>query len=126
MRAVTPFLMFQGEAAPALTLYLTLPGARLLHRQDTPEGRVQLAELDLSGQRVRVTDSPIPHAFTFTPSMSLFLDCDTREEFDRVCDTLGAGGAYLMPPDDYGFSLRFAWLNDPHGVSWQVNLPHAP
>ena len=78
MRAVTPFLMFQGEAAPALTLYLTLPGARLLHRQDTPDGRVQLAELD------------------------------------------------LMPPDDYGFSLRFAWLNDPHGVSWQVNLPHAP
>ena len=28
-----------------------------------------------------------------------------------------------MPPDDYGFSTRFAWLNDPHGVSWQVNLP---
>ena len=123
MRAVTPFLMFQGQAGAALDLYLRLPGARLLHRQDTPEGRVQLAELDLSGQRVRVTDSPIPHAFTFTPSMSLFLDCDTREEFNEVCGLLGAGGDFLMPPGEYGFSVRFAWLNDPHGVSWQVNLP---
>ena len=26
-----------------------------------------------------------------------------------------------MPKDDYGFSRRFAWLNDEFGVSWQVN-----
>ncbi|WP_292274241.1 VOC family protein, partial [Mesorhizobium sp.] len=25
--------------------------------------------------------------------------------------------------DDYGFSRRFAWLNDRFGVSWQINLP---
>ncbi|WP_292497612.1 VOC family protein, partial [Mesorhizobium sp.] len=24
---------------------------------------------------------------------------------------------------DYGFSRRFAWLNDRFGVSWQINLP---
>ena len=28
----------------------------------------------------------------------------------------------LMPPGDYGFSRKFAWLNDRFGVSWQINL----
>ena len=29
-------------------------------------------------------------------------------------------GSVLMPLDDYGFSPRFGWCTDRHGVSWQV------
>jgi len=28
----------------------------------------------------------------------------------------------LMPAGGYGFSQRFAWLQDRFGVSWQFNL----
>jgi uncharacterized glyoxalase superfamily protein PhnB len=28
----------------------------------------------------------------------------------------------FMPLDDYGFSTRFGWVGDPHGVTWQLNL----
>jgi predicted 3-demethylubiquinone-9 3-methyltransferase (glyoxalase superfamily) len=35
---------------------------------------------------------------------------------------MSESGAVLMPPDNYGFSRKFAWLNDRYGVSWQLNL----
>ena len=41
---------------------------------------------------------------------------------ERLHQALTEGGETLMPPDDYGFSTRFAWLNDRFGVSWQLNL----
>ena len=35
---------------------------------------------------------------------------------------LADGGTVLMPPGSYGFSRKFAWVNDRYGVSWQLNL----
>ena len=39
-----------------------------------------------------------------------------------IADALAAGGSFLMPAGDYGFSRRFAWLNDEFGVSWNQAL----
>ena len=66
--------------------------------------------------------SSSPIGLTFTPSMSLFVECVGEAEFDRVFAELSSGGAVLMPPNDYGFSTRFAWIDDRFGVSWQLNL----
>ena len=38
-------------------------------------------------------------------------------EIDRLCTALSEGGAELMPLADYGFSAKFAWVNDRFGVS---------
>ena len=67
-------------------------------------------------------DSYVKHAFTFTPAMSLFVDCDTADELRRVTSALSEGGEVLMPLGDYGFSREFAWVSDRFGVSWQLNL----
>lgn len=86
-----------------------------------PEGTVALGLVELAGQRVRFFDSSVAHGFTFTPSISLFVSVDSAEEVDRIAEALAAGGSFLMPPGNYGFSSRFAWLNDEFGVSWQLN-----
>lgn len=127
---IRPFLMFEGKAEEAMNLYVSLfPGGKVLNisrygpEGPGPEGSVNQAAFTIAGQTVMCIDSFVKHAFTFTPASSLFVDCDTEEELERLVAALLDGGSELMPLGDYGFSRRFAWLNDRFGVSWQLNLP---
>jgi predicted 3-demethylubiquinone-9 3-methyltransferase (glyoxalase superfamily) len=72
-------------------------------------------------QIVLCTDSYMNHDFTFTPSFSLFVQCGSDEEIQRLTSELLKAGSTLMLLDDYGFSRQFAWVNDRYGVSWQLN-----
>lgn len=126
--SLATFLMFDGTAEDALDLYrATFPDATpgVIERFTANEGqagKVKQAALTLQGQRLLFFDSPIKHAFDFTPSMSLFVECADEAEFERVVEVLSAGGETLMPVDNYGFSTKYTWFNDRFGVSWQVNL----
>ncbi|NMD56362.1 MULTISPECIES: VOC family protein [Tsukamurella] len=125
MTMIRPFLMFQGGvAAAAIELYVAaFDGAVLSSVPHADPGQgIQLAELVIKGEHVLVSDSAVDHAFDFTPSTSLFVDCDDREELERLTETLGAGGRTYMPLGAYGFSTAFAWVGDRFGVSWQLNL----
>ncbi len=130
MTSVAPFLMFQGQAEEAMRLYAELvPGSSIV-RLDRygaealgAEGSVLAGELVLGGLTVLCNDSVEEHPFTFTPSVSLFLSCDSGPEVDRLAGALADRGAVLMPADGYGFSSRFAWVTDRFGVSWQLNCP---
>lgn len=122
--------MFEKDAEKALTFYCGLFSNAKVENIDRygpgehgPEGSVRRAIFNLGNQRVMCIDSPGKHAFTFTPSFSFFVDCDDASEFQKLFDNLSDGGQVMMPPDDYGFSEKFAWTSDRFGVSWQINLP---
>jgi predicted 3-demethylubiquinone-9 3-methyltransferase (glyoxalase superfamily) len=128
--SVTPFLMFEGTAEAAANLYVSLfprSAIRKLERygagEDGAEGSVKACELVVAGLPLRCFDSPIKHGFTFTPSVSLFVDCESEAELDAAFAQLSASGVVMMPPGNYGFSNKFAWVSDRFGVSWQLNLP---
>ena len=130
MTSVSTHIMFQGQGADALELYASIfPGFETLAREDHgpddigPAGTIKLATIGFNGAILQVIDSPIPHAFDLTPSMSLFVDCDSEDELTRVFATLSEGGEVMMPLDNYGFSRRFGWFRDQFGLSWQINLP---
>ena len=76
----------------------------------------------MAGQEFLCIDSPVPHDFTFTPAMSLLVDCESEMEFDEAFGKLAEGGVVMMPPGDYGFSKKFGWVQDRFGVSWQMML----
>lgn len=127
--AMQPFLMFQGQKAEAaMTAYVSLfPDGEVLDivrwtaGEPGAEGSIKLAQFRVAGQRVKCSDSPVPHAFDFTPSASFFVECESEAECRRLAAALGEGGAELMPLGNYGFSRLFAWVNDRFGVSWQLN-----
>jgi predicted 3-demethylubiquinone-9 3-methyltransferase (glyoxalase superfamily) len=121
--------MFEGRAEEAMNFYVSLfdDGQVLdIMRYDAAgpgaEGSVVKASFTLAGQTIMCIDSPVKHQFTFTPAMSLFVECESREQLESLVGALSEGGVFLMPPNNYGFSQRFAWLNDRFGVSWQINL----
>ncbi|MGW6301894.1 VOC family protein [Peribacillus butanolivorans] len=130
MKKVTPFLMFQGNAEEAMNYYISLIEdseitsiTRYGANEAGAEGSVMKATFTLKGQEFMCIDSNIKHEFTFTPSFSLFITCDTEEEIDRVYESLTDGGGVLMPLADYSFSKKFGWVADKFGVSWQLTLP---
>jgi predicted 3-demethylubiquinone-9 3-methyltransferase (glyoxalase superfamily) len=123
MTTMEPFLMFQyGEAEEAARFYTGLfDDGEILTLAHTPEGKVAQAVFRVAGQRVRVFDSPVEHAWDFTPGVSLFVNCDSRAQLEKLCAALVEGGATMMPLDDYGFG-PFAFVTDRYGVSWQLAL----
>lgn len=131
MEKVTPFLMFQGgKAEDAMNNYTSLIEdseikSIIRYGAEGPgeEGTVMQAVFSLKGQEFMCIDSHVDHEFTFTPSISIFLTCDTEEEIDNLYNKMMENGTALMPINNYGFSKKFGWLNDQFGVSWQLNLP---
>ncbi|MFW6027192.1 MAG: VOC family protein [bacterium] len=126
---VTPFLMFDGKAAEAAGFYVSLfenSAIEALERYGPegpgPEGAVKMANVKLGGQNMRFIDSPVKHDFTFTPAISMFVDCAEEAEIDRLFEALSKDGQVMMPLDAYPFARKFAWVSDRFGVSWQLSL----
>jgi len=128
MQKITNFLMFEGRAEEALNFYLSLfEDSKIEHavkygpNQGGVEGSIMHAKFTLSGQEFMCIDSALKHQFTFTPSMSLYVDCSSEEEVEKLFGALSEGGQVLMPLGVYPFSKKYAWLSDRFGVSWQLS-----
>jgi predicted 3-demethylubiquinone-9 3-methyltransferase (glyoxalase superfamily) len=128
-RSVATHLMFEGHAEEAMNLYASVFDnfkighvERYAAGEQGREGTVKLAEFTFADQRFLCIDSPIKHNFTFTPSVSIFVECSDDAEQQRAYAKLSDSGTVLMPLDNYGFSKRFGWVSDRFGVSWQLNL----
>jgi predicted 3-demethylubiquinone-9 3-methyltransferase (glyoxalase superfamily) len=120
---ITTFLMFTGQAEEAMNFYTSIFDEAavnsVVRRED---GSVLHAVFTIKGQKFMCTDSEVEHDFTFTPSISLFVTCDTEKEIHRLFEKLSQDGTALMPLAAYPFSEKFGWVQDKYGVSWQLNL----
>ena len=111
MKTMHTFLMFEGKAEEAMNFYVTLfPNSSVTEitrygpGQPGKEGTVMKAKFTLGDHTMMCIDSPTKHAFTFTPSVSLFVECDSEEVIKKYAAALGEGGKELMPLGNYGFS----------------------
>jgi predicted 3-demethylubiquinone-9 3-methyltransferase (glyoxalase superfamily) len=115
MQKITPFLWFDGQAEEAANFYVSLfKNSKLGSIARYPEGAPGLAgkvltvEFELEGLNfVGLNGGPM---YTFTPAISLHVDCEAQEEVDALWAKLTAGGK----------ELRCGWLTDKFGVSWQI------
>lgn len=134
MQKTTTFLMFVGEqcgkAEEAIKFYVSLfrdSEVKTINYYGEGEpggkaGQVKMGLFSLAGLEYMAIDSAFQHAFNFTPSVSIFVQCDNEEEMESLYQKFADKGKVMMPMGAYGFSKKFAWLSDRYGVSWQLNL----
>lgn len=119
MQKITPFLWFDSKAEEAMNFYVSIfknskvvGVSRYGDAGPGPKGSVMTATFELEGQRfIALNGGP---TFSFTPAISLFVNCETQQEVDDLWAKLSAGGR-----ED-----RCGWLQDKYGLSWQI-IPSA-
>ena len=115
MQKITPFLWFDGKAEEAVNFYVSIfknskvgSITRYGDAGPGPKGTVMIATFQLEGQDfVALNGGP---QYSFTPAISLFVDCKTQEEVDDLWNKLSQGGK----------TDRCGWLRDKYGLSWQI------
>jgi len=115
MQKITTFLWFNDKAEEAANLYVSLfknskidSISRYGDAGPGPKGSVMTVNFQLEGQKFIALNGG-PH-FSFTPAISLFVNCESQQEVDRLWDELSEGGR----------KDRCGWLQDRYGLSWQI------
>ncbi|MGB8770882.1 MAG: VOC family protein [Candidatus Korobacteraceae bacterium] len=115
MPKIIPFLWFNDKAEEAANFYVSIfknskieAITRYGDAGPGPKGSAMTVTFQLEGQTLTALNGG-PH-FTFTPAISLFVNCETQEEVDELWEKLLAGGR----------KDRCGWLQDKYGLSWQI------
>jgi len=115
MQKITPFLWFDDKAEDAMNFYISifqnskvLSVTRYGEAGPGQKGSVMSATFQLEGQEFYALNGG-PH-YSFTPAISLFVNCETQEEVDEYWAKLTEGGK----------EVRCGWLLDKFGLSWQI------
>jgi len=127
---ITPFLTFQeNNAEEAMNFYIgVFDNSSITDIQRYGKGgpgkeeTVMIARFELDGRPFMCSDTYVKHEWTFTPAISLYIECKTADELEKLFHKLAESGRIYMPLDNYGFSRKFGWVGDKFGVTWQLNL----
>jgi predicted 3-demethylubiquinone-9 3-methyltransferase (glyoxalase superfamily) len=116
---ITPCLWFDDQAEEAANFYTaifknskitsrTRYGEATVEVSGKRQGTVMTVTFQLEGQEfMALNGGP---QFTFSPAISLIVNCQTQPEVDELWQRLSAGGQ----------TDRCGWLKDKFGVSWQI------
>ena len=115
MQKITPYLWFDDQAEEAVHFYTSVFNnsqitgiTRYGDGGQKPEGSIMTVSFQLEGQDfVALNGGP---QFSFSPAISLFVNCENQAEVDRLWQQLTEGGE----------EEQCGWLKDKYGVSWQI------
>lgn len=115
MQKIITYFWFNDKAEEAAKFYTSIfPGSRIREvarygeAGPGPKGSVMSVLFELNGQEyLALNGGP---AFSFTPAISLLVNCLDQSEVDRLWEKLSEGGQ----------KGRCGWLTDKYGLSWQI------
>lgn len=113
MNPIYPCLWFDNQGLDAANFYCSI-----FKKSGIKSNNPMVTIFELEGLKfMALNGGPV---FTFNPSISFFVTCETDEEINHLWNVLIEGGSALMPLGQYPWSENYAWLNDKFGLSWQL------
>ncbi len=115
MQKITPFLWFDDQAEEAVNFYVSLfKNSKVLSMNrygdagPGTKGTVMSATFQLEGQEFMALNGGPEHKFN--EAISLFVNCETQEEVDKLWNQLSEGGE----------EGPCGWVKDKFGLWWQI------
>lgn len=132
--SVIPYLNFNGNCRAAMTFYKEALNGNLeiMNMGDSPIGVTETAKdhvmhcvLTLENITIMASDSIPGQTITFGNSVSLSINCTSREQTDRFYNTIKVNGKVLMPLQDTFWGAYFGMITDQFGINWLFNFDEA-
>ena len=135
MKSTTTYLHFNGNCRTAMAFYrdcfggdlevTAYAGASGTPNTD-PKARVQHSTIAQGGHTLLMaSDSPADSGTSSQDNnFSVFVDCSSNGELDKLFAALSRDGKITVPPSDMP-SGRFGMCDDSFGVSWILNCAKA-
>lgn len=110
---IYPCLTLKGRVAEAADFYIQTFGEGKILQTST-----YVIQIQLSGQNfMLLNDGP---SSTPNASISFMVMSETAEETELYWNKLIEGGSIFMPLNQYDWSIKYGWVQDKFGVSWQL------
>lgn len=126
---LTPFIRLGGNSEEAINYYLKIfPNSELIDlvkfadgTEYTEKGKVLNAQLRLGNSSVIFMDMIKEIAPMSSWAISLFLNFETEDEFDRVFKGLAELGNVMYGPMPTSEIRKVAMVTDKFGITWDLN-----
>jgi PhnB protein len=138
MRAINPWINFNGNAEEAFTFYKSVFGgefAKIIRFKDISSAEFQVPEneadkimhiaLPISKHNVLIAND-VPQFMGRVDEnenrSKIFVNAESREEADKIFNRLSAGGAVEGPIGDSPWGTYAGMFRDKYGIEWIVEF----
>lgn len=135
MASINPYINFNGNAEEAFTFYKSVFGGefgKIVRFKDIATAEFPVAEKE-ADKIMRIT-LPIGQNILIANDVPEFLGrvnenenrskidvrAESREEAEKIFNSLSVGGSVEMPLDTSPWGTYFAMLRDKYGIEWTV------
>ena len=130
MKAIIPYLTFDGNGREAMELYAKVFEAQLdvFDASQMPDcseadkGKMLHATLHSGAVKLMASDNMSDRPSVMGNNVWVSVDCSSADEQERFFSMLGEGGEIRMPLQDTFWEAHFGMLTDRFGVHWMFNL----
>jgi len=137
MVTINPYINFNGNAEEAFTFYKSVFGGefgKIIRFKDIATTEFPVDEKDANkimrivlpiGNNVLIAND-IPESMGRVNEnenrSKIAVTAESKEDADRICNGLSAGGAVEMPMAESPWGTYFAMFRDKYGIEWTVEF----